>query len=142
MYCKILVIARCAELDVVPVLANATELVGDLLFVELDAVDDLPSVDDVDSVVALVAQTIEAVDSEAQGAAEEVAHYLGHSRPSVGVGARGSVPLKLAVLQKWFDRVAASVPVKVKRQVLFRRGDDGAVSHLDDLPFGACARRS
>ena len=35
VYCKILVVAVRAELDVVPALANAAELVGDLLLVEL-----------------------------------------------------------------------------------------------------------
>ena len=105
-----------------------------LVVVGLDTVDDLPTVDDVYAVVALVAESVEPVYAEAQGAPEEVAHHLGHPRPSVAIARWRAIPLKLAVLEERLYRVTAAVPVEIERQILVRSGDDCPISHFDDLP--------
>lgn len=65
---------------------------------------------------------------------EEVAHHLGHPRPSVAIARWRAIPLKLAVLEERFYRVTAAVPVEIERQILVRSGDDCPISHFDDLP--------
>ena len=110
--------------DIVPSVHIPVLVVGDL-----PAADDLPAVDDVDAVVSLVAEVLEAVDAHARRAAEEVAHHLRDPRPAVVVGARGTVPLQLAVPKQRLHRVATAVPVEVQRQLLVRCRDDCPVSH-------------
>ncbi len=108
--------------------------------VRRDAINDLPAFDDVDAVVAGIHAIVVrvAADSDAQGAAEEVADDLAEPRPSVGVGARRAVALELAVFQQRFDGVPATIPMQVDSDLPIGSGDDGSVSH--DSPFRLAAR--
>lgn len=109
-------------------------------------VGDTPALDYVDAVVSGIHLPVRGVvtDAEGQGAAEEVPHHLAHARPAVAVLARGTVALKLAVLEKRFDGIPTAVPVQVQPDLSLLRGDDCPISHDDLLIFrrSPCATAS
>ena len=102
------------------------------------AVDDPPSLDDVDTVVAGVHAGVGGVgaDPDRGAPAEEVADDLAEPCPPVVVFARRVVSMQLAVPKQRLDGVAPSVPVQVEPDLPLASGDDRPVSH-DETFFSA-----